>query len=127
VAFFFGAVAAYVVESRIGEKRHSLPWKLQRISAAFLFITVPAYFLFATLNPGMTSGTQGTIALMQALFVRLVALLLAGVALYHAGYGLYSIAVDYLSLRAARAGVMALIITVTAALTVFAFRVIFSV
>jgi succinate dehydrogenase hydrophobic anchor subunit len=127
VAFFFGAVAAHVVESRIGEKRHSLPWKLQRISAAFLFITVPAYFLFATLNPCATSGAQGTIALMQGLFVRLVALLLASGALYHAGYGLYSIAADYVSLRAARAGMMALIIFVTAVLAVVAFRVIFSV
>jgi succinate dehydrogenase hydrophobic anchor subunit len=127
VAFFFGAVAAYVVESRIWEKRHSLLWKLQRISAAFLFITVPAYLLFVYLNPGVTSGAQGTIALMQGLFVRLVALVLASGALYHAGYGLFSIAADYVSSRAARAGMMTLIIIVIAVLAVFAFRVILSV
>jgi succinate dehydrogenase hydrophobic anchor subunit len=125
LAFFFGAVAACVVESRIWEKGHSLLWKLQRISAAFLFITVPAYLLFISLTPAEAVGPQGTIALMQGLFVRLVALVLASGALYHAGYGLYSIAADYVSSRASRAGMTALVIIITAVPAVFAFRIIF--
>lgn len=127
VAFFSGAVAAYVVASRIWKKRHSVLWKLQRISGAFLFIAVPAYFLFLYLNPGETDGAQEAIARMQNLFTRLVTLTLATGAFYHAGYGLFSIAADYVSSRTVRAGMTVLIIIVIAILTFFAFRLILSV
>jgi succinate dehydrogenase hydrophobic anchor subunit len=125
VAFFSGAVAAYVVASRIWKKRHSLLWKLQRISGAFLFITVPAYLLFAYLNPGEAAGTQGTIARMQDLFTRLVVLTLATGALYHAGYGLFSIAADYAPSPTARAGMTAIVVVLIAVLAVSALRLIF--
>jgi len=127
VAFFSGTVAAYVVASRIWKKRHSLLWKLQRISGGFLFIPVPAYFLFAYLNPGEAAGSQGAIAQMQDLFTRLVTLTLATGALYHAGYGLFSIAADYAPSQTVRAGMTALIIIVIAILAFFAFRLILSV
>ena len=127
MAFFLGAIAAYVVASRIWKKRHSVLWKLQRISGAFLFITVPAYVLFSYLNPGEADGAQEAIAWMQNVFTRLVFLTLAAWALYHAGYGLFSIAADYTSSGTMRAGMTALIIVVIAVLAVFAFRLILSV
>jgi succinate dehydrogenase hydrophobic anchor subunit len=127
VAFFSGAVAAYVVASRIWKKRHSLLWKLQRISGAFLFITVPAYLLFAYLNPGEAAGTQGAIVRMQNLFTRLVVLTLATGALYHTGYGLFSIAADYAPSPTARTGMTAIVVVLIAVLAVFAFRLILSV
>lgn len=126
MAFFFGAIAAYVVASRIWEKRHSVLWKLQRISGAFLFIAVPAYLLFSYLNPGEAEGAQGAIVRMQNLFTRLVTLTLATPALYHAGYGLFSIAADYTSSGTVRAAMTALIIAVITVLGALAFRVIFS-
>ena len=127
MAFFSGAVAAYVVASRIWKKRHSVLWKLQRISGAFLFITVPAYLLFSYLNPGEADGAQEAIARMQNVFTRLVTLTLATLALYHAGYGLFSIAADYTSSGITRAGMTALIVLAMAVLAVFAFRLILSV
>ncbi len=127
VAFFSGAVAAYVVASRIWKKRHSVLWKLQRISGGFLFVTVPAYLLFSYLNPGEVEGAQGAIVWMQNIFTRLVFLTLATSALYHAGYGLFSIAADYTSPGTTRAGMTALIIVVVAVLAFFAFRLILSV
>lgn len=127
MALFFGAVAAYVVASRIWKKRHSVLWKLQRISGAFLFITVPAYFLFSYLNPGEAAGAQEAIAQMQNIFIRLVALMLATGALYHAGYGLFSIAADYVSSPTVRTGMTAIIVVIIAVLTVLAFRLILSV
>jgi succinate dehydrogenase hydrophobic anchor subunit len=127
MAFFSGAVAAYVVASRIWKKRHSVLWKLQRISGAFLFITVPAYLLFSYLNPGEADGAQEAIARMQNVFTRLVTLTLATWALYHAGYGLFSIAADYTSSGITRAGMTVLIIAVIAVLAVLAFRLILSV
>jgi succinate dehydrogenase hydrophobic anchor subunit len=127
VAFFFGAIAAYVVASRIWKKRHSVFWKLQRISGGFLFVTVPAYLLFSYLNPGEADGAHGAIAWMQNIFTRLVFLTLATLALYHAGYGLFSIAADYTSPGIMRGGITALIIVVIAVLAVLAFTLFMSV
>jgi succinate dehydrogenase hydrophobic anchor subunit len=127
MAFFSGAIAAYVVASRIWKRRHSVLWKLQRISGGFLFITVPAYLLFSYLNPGEADGAQGAIVRMQNVFTRLVTLTLATLALYHAGYGLFSIAADYSSSGITRAGMTALIVVIMAVLAVLAFRLILSV
>ena len=126
-AFFSGAIAAYVVASRLRKKRHSALWKLQRISGAFLFITVPAYLLFSYLNPGEVEGAQGAIVWMQTVFTRLVTFTLATMAFYHAGYGLFSIAADYTSPGITRAGMTALIVVVFAVLAVLAFRLVLSV
>jgi succinate dehydrogenase hydrophobic anchor subunit len=123
-AFFSSAIGAYVVASRLWKKRHSVLWKLQRISGAFLFIAVPAYLLFSYLNPGEAYGAQEAIARMQNVFTRLVFLTLATLVLYHAGYGLFSIVADYTSLGIARAGMTALIIVVIVVLAVLAFRLI---
>ena len=127
MAFSLGAIAAYVVASRIWKKRHSVLWKLQRISGAFLFVTVPAYLLFSYLNPGEADGAQRVIVGAQNVFARLVFLTLATCALYHAGYGLFSIVADYTSSGRTRVGMTALIIVLIAVLAVSAFRLILSV
>ncbi len=127
MAFFSGAVAAYVVASRMWKKRHSVLWKLQRISGGFLFTTIPAYLFFLYLNPVLTDGAQTGIARLQNVFIRVVILSLTVSALYHAGYGLFSIGADYASSRTVRAGMTVLIITVVAVLAVLAFRLILSV
>jgi len=127
MTFCIGAVTAYAVESRIGRSRHSLFWKLQRISGAFLFTTVPAYLIFLSLNPVIANQARTGIVPLQYVFIRVVTLSLAVSALYHAGYGLFSIVADYTSSRTLRTGVTALIIAVIAVLTVLAFRLILSV
>ena len=127
MTFCVGAVTAYAVESRIGNSRHSIFWKLQRISGAFLFTTMPAYFFFLYLNPVPADGDRTVIVCVQNIFIRIVTLTLAVSALYHAGYGLFSITADYASSRKLRTGVTALIIAVITVLTVLASRFIFSV
>jgi succinate dehydrogenase hydrophobic anchor subunit len=127
MAFFLGAIAAYVVASRMWKKRHSVLWKLQRISGAFLFITVPAYLLYSCLNPSGADGAQEATVWMQNFFTRVVFLILAAFALYHAGYGLFSIAADYTSPGRMRAGMTVLIIVLIAVLAVSALRLILSV
>ena len=127
MAFSLGAMTAYVVASRIWNKRHSVLWKLQRISGAFLFITVPAYLLFSYLNPGEADGAQEAILGIQNVFTRLVFLTLTTSALYHAGYGLFSIAADYTPSGITRTGMTALIVVVIAVLAVLALRLILSV
>ena len=124
MTFCTGTVTAYAVAARIWKKRHSVLWKLQRISGAFLFITVPAYLLFSYLNPVLADGVQTGIAWLQSVFIRVVTLSLAVLALYHAGYGLFSIVADYTSSGITRAGMTVLIIAVIAVLAVLAFRLI---
>ncbi|HSB05575.1 MAG TPA: hypothetical protein VLK23_10305 [Thermodesulfobacteriota bacterium] len=127
MAFFSGVIAAYVVGSRIWKKRHSVLWKLQRISGAFLFTAVPAYLLFLYLNPVLTDGAGSGFVRLQNGFIRFAFLSLAMSTFYHAGYGLFSIAADYTSSRTVRTGMTALIIAVIAVLSVLAFRLILSV
>jgi succinate dehydrogenase/fumarate reductase cytochrome b subunit len=122
VAFFLGAVAAGVVRSRLCRKRHSVLWKLQRITGAFLFVTAPAYVLFLCLNPHAADGTNGAILRMQDVFTQLTLLTMTTSALYHAGYGLFSIAADYASPGITRTGMTALIVILVALLAVLAFR-----
>ena len=127
MTFFTGSVTAYAVESRIGKSRHSIFWKLQRISGAFLFTAVPAYLIFLYLNPVLADGARTGSVCAQNLFIRVVILTMAASALYHAGYGLFSIAADYASTRTLRVGMTALIAAVIAVVAVLAFRFIFSV
>ena len=127
MTFCTGAVTAYAVECRIARVRHSLFWKLQRISGAFLFTTLPAYFFFFYLNPVLADGAGTGFMRLQNGFIRVVSVSLAVSTLYHTGYGLFSIAADYTSSRTVRAGMTALIIAVIAVLGGLAFRFIFSV
>jgi succinate dehydrogenase/fumarate reductase cytochrome b subunit len=127
MAFSLGVIAAYVVVSRIWKRRHSVLWKLQRVSGAFLFITIPAYLLFSCLNSGEAGAAKEAIAGVQNLLTRLVFLTLATCALYHAGYGLFSIVADYASSRITRAGMTTLIVVVIAVLAVIAFRLVLSI
>jgi len=126
VASFAGAVPAYAVSFRIWKSRHSVLWKLQRISGAFLLVTVPAYLIFLYLNQG-AADAQAAVARMQDVFVRIAILAMAAAALYHAGYGLFSILADYVSARLARAGITALIIVVMAVLAFSALRITLSI
>jgi succinate dehydrogenase hydrophobic anchor subunit len=124
--FCTGAVTAYAVESRIGKSRHSIFWKLQRISGAFLFTAVPVYLIFLSLNPVPADGVLTGIACVPNIFIRVVTLTLAVSTLYHAGYGLFSIVADYASSMTLRVGITALIVAIVAVLGGMAFRLIFS-
>ena len=126
-AFLGGVVTAYTVASRIGKSRHSVPWKIQRISGAFLFITVPAYLLFSYLSPGVADQARAAVVPVQNVFIRIATFTLTILALYHAGYGLFSIAADYVSSQTVRVGITALIFVVTVALAALAFRLLLSV
>jgi succinate dehydrogenase hydrophobic membrane anchor protein len=84
--------------------------KLQRISGAFLFITVPAYVLFIQLKPSTEIEANFLIRGLQNSFLTVVYIILLLSALFHAGYGLWSLMNDYFFSRNLRMG-MALLIT----------------
>jgi succinate dehydrogenase hydrophobic anchor subunit len=80
-------VAGYAVGAKIWNTKHSVSWKLQRVSGAFLLVMIPAYILFIPLHPAFSRFLKGVYVL----------LLLA--TLYHGGYGVWSVVSDYVSSR----------------------------
>ena len=95
--FIFGSCLVMLVSSKIWHIDGAIFWKLQRISGAYLFIMIPAHFLFMHLQPAIGHEAAVVIARMQSIFIKIVDLTLAVAVLYHAGYGLNSISKDYIT------------------------------
>ena len=104
------SILSYGVGARIWRNGHSIFWKLQRISATFLLVMIPAYLLCMHLGPVASQETGIMIPVMQKYFVQAVYLLLLAGTLYHAGYGIWSLVSDYLSSPTLRGG-LALLVT----------------
>jgi succinate dehydrogenase hydrophobic anchor subunit len=102
-------VVGYGVARKIWRSEHSILWKLQRISGAFLLIMVPAHLLFMHLNPSVGMEASVVIKRMQSWFIKAVDLALIVAALYHGGYGLFSVFSEHLSSRILRVALVCLI------------------
>jgi len=120
-------LTAYGVGARLRRSGHTLYWKLQRITGAFLLVAIPAHLMFSHLNPGVAHEAQAVILRMQSVFIRVVDILLAASALYHAGYGLFSIGADYIRIRSLRRLYTAAIAVVFAVFLFIALRLTVSV
>ena len=107
-----GLTLAYGVASRIWAIRHSLLWKLQRITGAYLLILVPAHMLFMHLNYATAHEANTVVMRMQGYFIKAVDISLVVVLLYHGGYGLVSFIGDYLESRTLRMGLAVLVFLV---------------
>jgi succinate dehydrogenase hydrophobic membrane anchor protein len=104
------SILSYGVGARIWRRGHSIFWRLQRISATFLLVMIPAYMLFMHLAPATSQETGIMVPIMQKTFIQAVYLLLLAGTLYHAGYGIWSLVSDYLSSATLRKG-LALLVT----------------
>jgi len=92
-----GLAAAYALGARIWNTRHSVFWRLQRVSGAFLLVTIPAYLLFMHTHPAVSAGTGAVVNAIQSVFQKAVYVLLLFAALFHGGYGVFSVLGDYVS------------------------------
>ena len=106
-------IVAYGVATRILKSRHSVLWKMQRISGSFLLVMVPAYFLFIPLNAPLEIEANFLVTGIQKLFLMAVYILLLLSALFHAGYGVWSVMGDYLASGNLRKGLAALVTFIT--------------
>jgi succinate dehydrogenase hydrophobic membrane anchor protein len=104
------SILSYGVGARIWRGGHSIFWWLQRVSATFLLVMIPAYMLFMHLTPVASQEAGIVIPVMQKYFIQAVYLLLLAGTLYHAGYGIWSLMSDYLSSPTLRRG-LALLVT----------------
>lgn len=109
-----GLTLAYGLYARIRLTSHKLSWKLQRITAAFLLVMVPAHFLFMHMNPQVAKEAQEVVLRMQNPWIKLVDAVLVLSALYHGGYGLISILHDYAASKKVRTTGIAAILLVMA-------------
>ena len=112
-------IMAYGVAAKIWKTEHSVFWKIQRTSGAFLLVTVPAYILFIHLSPLSDKATQIVMGGVQILFIKIIHLAMLVGALYHGGYGIWSVVSDYSSSRNLKAGLTILVTLVTLIFTWF--------
>ena len=113
IMFAQALVVAYGVAARTLKSRHSVLWKMQRISGSFLLVMVPAYFLFIPLSPSPEIEANFLVSGIQGLFLMAVYTLLLLSVLLHAGYGVWSVMSDYLASRNLRKGLAALVTFIT--------------
>jgi succinate dehydrogenase cytochrome b556 subunit len=107
----------YVTVTRLRISGASMNWKLQRISAAFLLLMIPAHMLFMHLDPALGRDAQVIIARMNNVFIKLVDLLLLLGVMFHAAYGVRGICLDYFATSRARAVCTAVIVLVSLYIT----------
>jgi succinate dehydrogenase hydrophobic membrane anchor protein len=115
IVFVSGLILCFGVASRIWRSEHTMVWKLQRITGAFLLLLVPAHIVFMHVNAPVGHQASALIMRMQEIFTKVVDMALLLGLLYHGGYGLVSVLGDYLSSRGLRIGA-ALVITFVMAL-----------
>ena len=111
--FLTALICGYGVARKLWHSEHSIFWKLQRMSGAFLLIMVPAHLLFMHLNPSIGMEASVVIERMQNWFIKAVDLVLVVAALYHGSYGLFSVLSEYLSSQILRRGLVCVVAFIT--------------
>jgi succinate dehydrogenase / fumarate reductase cytochrome b subunit len=114
IIFIGGILPGYLVAYKIRNVAGSITWKLQRISAAYLIVMIPAHLLFMHLQPAVGHEAGVVIARMQNVFIKFIDLTMVIAALYHAGYGLKAIIGDYLKPGLLQTGLTGLIVLIMA-------------
>ena len=104
VFFWFSALAAglvlgYACTLRLRRTRGTLFWKMQRLSAALLFVLVPAHMLFMHLNHSVGRDVEVIAQRLSLPSIAVIDGMLLILVLYHGGYGLIGVLKDYVTER----------------------------
>lgn len=91
-----GFMAVFVTAGKLIPVRHSWFWKIQRITASFLFVVIPAHMILSHLNLGFSHEAAQIAARMQIGLVKVVDSLILLAVTYHAAYASVSLIRDYL-------------------------------
>ena len=95
--FVAGFCLALITGARVKSSRASVFWKMQRVSAVFLFTMIPAHMIFMHLDPAIGRDFQVIAARMDSIFIKSIDICLVICALYHGAYGLIGIILDYMA------------------------------
>ena len=98
-AMAVGLVLSYACVMRLRRTKGTLFWKMQRLSAALLFVLVPAHMLFMHLNHSVGRDVQVITQRLSLPSIALIDAILLILVLYHGGYGLIVIIKDYITER----------------------------
>jgi succinate dehydrogenase cytochrome b556 subunit len=79
-----------------------LGWRLQRISAGFLLVVVPAHMFFMHLNVAVGHDASRVMERLASPLMKGLDLAILGCVVFHGTYGVFSILSDYLGTRSAR-------------------------
>ncbi len=79
-----------------------LGWRLQRISAGFLLVLVPAHMFFMHLNVAVGHDASRVMERLASPLMKGLDLAIMGCVVFHGAYGVFSILSDYLGTRPAR-------------------------
>ena len=117
-------IAVLVVFDKIWRTGNSIPWKLQRISGAFMIPMLLGHMLFMHMNY-LTGHDSKTILLrMQNPLIKGVDFVFIIFLLFHAGYGIISIIADYIRPGTLLKSLTCLVIIVMAISAYFGIRLI---
>lgn len=122
-----GIVLAYAVGTRVLKTDHTLFWKLQRISGAYMVSTVPAYVMSRYLRAPGSHGWDVGMAGLQSLVGKVLFLFVLLCVVYHGGYGLFSVIRDFGASRVVKGVVTVLIIWMAIMIGALGVKVIMSV
>lgn len=106
------AAVTVAVYRKVAPVRHSWFWKLQRITAAFMLIMIPAHMILSHTVVPFGHDSAMVIARMQNWFIKLIDISLVLAVAYHCGYGLVSIIRDYVRTKPVRWALIGLTVIV---------------
>ncbi len=107
-----GFITVFATTRKLIRVRNSWFWKIQRITAAFLFVVIPAHMILSHLNLAASHEAAMIVARMQLGLVKIVDSLILLAVAYHAGYALISIARDYLKSVLLRIAVIIVVLAI---------------
>ncbi|MBW2107417.1 MAG: hypothetical protein JRI36_01955 [Deltaproteobacteria bacterium] len=103
------ALAALLVTGgvcdRVWQTQNSLGWKLQRVSAAFLFPMVCGHMFFMHLNAKAGHDVNTILERMSGMGIRVIDFVFVVVIFFHAGFGLNTIIGDTVENNRLRTGI----------------------
>lgn len=95
LALIGSGFVSFILFDRIRSGPGSASWKLHRVTAATLFLLIPAHMLFMHLNPEVGRDVSIIAERMGLPLISFVDVLLLCCILYHGAYGLIGIVRDY--------------------------------
>ncbi len=125
IAGLAGSVLGYGVSAQVWPTAHSIFWKLQRISGAFLLPVLLAYLVFMQLSLPAGGNEEILRVSLQSVFIKLVFSLTMAAAIYHSAYGLFSVLSDYVHSRIVKSASAILIMLLALVVAGVGFRAIF--
>ena len=121
----FSMATMYPLARHLWSVPHCLTWRLQRLTAAFLFVVAPAHMLFMHLNPSVAGDPSLVVSRLQNSFIKGVDLAILVAVLYHGAYGVTTVLKDYISSKRLCASLSLLVYLVMGVLALAGASIIF--